>query len=115
MSVAQYRFTLMRVHVAAAVRLVAPVPPLAHGPEPFDSVRRAVGNCLCQLFKEAMMNMKLIGRNIALIVVFGALGLTLFTENVRTVQVLGLLACGACCGASLSQIVQAFRSKETKA
>ena len=61
------------------------------------------------------MNMKLIVRNVALLVVFGATGLTQFTENVRTVQILGLLACGACCGACLTVIIQALRSRQTKA
>lgn len=39
------------------------------------------------------MNVKsIMFRNILLILVFGAVGLTTFTENVRTVQILGLLA-----------------------
>ncbi len=61
------------------------------------------------------MNMKVsIIRNIALMVAFGAIGLTKFTENVRNVQVVGLLGCGAVFGAALTMIVSAFRSKQTK-
>ena len=64
------------------------------------------------------MNMKAIimrNKNIALMVVLGAIGLTKFTENVRTVQVVGLLGCGAVFGAALTLITSAFRSKQTKA
>ena len=62
------------------------------------------------------MNMKaILIRNIALMVVFGAIGLTKFTENVRTVQVVGLFACGAVFGVALALIISAFRSKQTKA
>ena len=60
------------------------------------------------------MNMKLIGRNIALMVVFSAVGLTQFTENVRTVQIVGLFASGAVFGVSLAAIISAFRTKQTK-
>jgi hypothetical protein len=56
------------------------------------------------------MNMKpIIVRNIALMVVFGAIGLTTFTENVRTVQIIGLLSCGAVFGAALGAIIFAFK------
>ena len=51
------------------------------------------------------MDMKLVGLNVALMVVFGVLGLTQFTENVRTVQVLGLFASG---------IVAALTAKKNK-
>lgn len=62
------------------------------------------------------MNMKsIIIRNIALMVVFGAAGLTMFTENVRTVQIVGLLSCGAVIGVAFSAIISAFRSKQAKA
>lgn len=61
------------------------------------------------------MNTKLIVRNIALMVVFGAIGLTMFTENVRAVQVIGLIACGAVFGAALTVIIQAFKSRKTDA
>lgn len=62
-----------------------------------------------------MMNMKpIIVRNIALMVVFGVISLTMFTENVRTVQIVGLLACGAGFGAALTMIISAFKSRQTK-
>jgi len=61
------------------------------------------------------MNKKVtITRNIVLMVVFGAIGLTQFSENVRTVQVVGLLGCGAVFGAALMLITSAFRAKQTK-
>ena len=64
---------------------------------------------------ENEMQTKSIWRNVALMIVFGAIGLTMFTENVRTVQILGLFACGAVVGASLAGLVVAFRGKQTKA
>jgi hypothetical protein len=60
------------------------------------------------------MNKRSIARNVALMVCFGAVGLGMFTENVRTVQIVGLLACGAGFGASLTMIIQVFRSKQVK-
>ena len=57
----------------------------------------------------------IVTRNIALLLVFGAVGLTIFAENVRTVQVLGLLACGAVVGAALTSIIHALRSKQAHA
>ena len=69
-----------------------------------------------QSFEETIMNIKsIIVRNVALMVVFGAIGLTMFAENVRTVQIVGLLACGAVFGAALTAIISAFKSKQTKA
>ncbi len=44
-------------------------------------------------------------RSIVLIVAFSAVAFVLFTENVRTVQIIGLLACGAVIGASLTNII----------
>ncbi len=62
------------------------------------------------------MNMKpIIVMNIALMVVFGVIGLTMFTENVRTVQIVGLFTCGVVFGAALTAIISAFKSKKTKA
>jgi hypothetical protein len=61
------------------------------------------------------MNRKLIIRNIVLMVFFSAIGLIKFTENVRTVQIIGLFACGAVFGTTLTAIIFAFRSKQTKA
>jgi hypothetical protein len=61
------------------------------------------------------MNMKLIiVKNVALMVVFGITAITMFTENVRTVQIAGLLACGAVFGAALTAIISAFKTKQTK-
>ena len=59
------------------------------------------------------MDKKLVARNIALMVVFSAVGLTLFTENVRTVQIIGLFACGAVFGVGLAALIAALRSKQT--
>jgi len=56
-----------------------------------------------------------IARNIAMMLVFGAVGLTMFTENVRTVQIIGLLGCGAVIGVGFTSIVAAFKSKGRKA
>ena len=58
------------------------------------------------------MNKNPIIRNVALIVVFCAVGFVLFTENVRTVQILGLFACGAVAGASLTNIRVALKTKK---
>lgn len=61
------------------------------------------------------MNMKpILIWNIALMVLFGAVGLTTFTENVRTVQIVGLLGCGAVFGAAFTSIIFAFKSRQTK-
>ncbi len=61
------------------------------------------------------MSMKsILIRNIALMVVFGAVGLTMFTENVRTVQILGLFASGVVFGVALAAIISAFRSKQPR-
>jgi hypothetical protein len=55
------------------------------------------------------MKRKVIGRHIALMVTFAAVGLVMFTEGVRTVQVLGLFASGAVFGALLGGIIQVLR------
>jgi hypothetical protein len=47
----------------------------------------------------------------ALMIVFGSIGLSQYTENVRTVQILGLMSCGAVIGASLVGLIAAIRSK----
>lgn len=60
------------------------------------------------------MKMKLVGLNVALMAVFGVLGLTQFTENVRTVQVLGLFASGIVVGAAWTRIVTALTAKRSK-
>ncbi len=60
------------------------------------------------------MNKKLITRHIALMVVFTAVGLTMFTENVRTVQVLGLFACGIVSGVSLAGVIAGLRTRKAE-
>ncbi|MGD0036905.1 MAG: hypothetical protein ABSC53_06400 [Bacteroidota bacterium] len=60
------------------------------------------------------MNMKPIVRNVALMVCFGAIGLGMFTENVRTVQVLGLFVTGVGFGAALATLISIIRVKQTK-
>jgi hypothetical protein len=64
---------------------------------------------------EEEMRMNAIWRNIALMVTFGAVAMLLFTENVRTVQILGLFACGAVFGAGLTSIVTAIRGRQGQA
>jgi hypothetical protein len=62
------------------------------------------------------MNLKVVvGRNIAMMVVFGVIGLTMFAENVRTVQIVGLLGCGAVIGVAFTSIVAAFKANRPKA
>jgi len=58
------------------------------------------------------MKNKSIMRSVTLIIVFCAVGFILFTENVRTVQILGLFACGAVVGASLTKLIAAFKTKQ---
>jgi hypothetical protein len=57
------------------------------------------------------MRQRRIGAYIATLFIFGLFGLTQYTENVRTVQVLGLFACGMACGVSLVGIVTALRRR----
>jgi hypothetical protein len=59
------------------------------------------------------MDMKLVVRNAAIMVVFGVLGLTQFSENVRTVQMLGLFASGVAVGAAWSKIVTELTAKRS--
>ena len=61
------------------------------------------------------MNTRLIGMNIALMVIFGAVGLSMFTENMRTVQIVGLFSSGVVFGVSLAAIISALKSKQTRA
>lgn len=58
------------------------------------------------------MKMKDIGKYVAMILVFGATGLTLFTRNVRVVDVLGLFASGAVVGIFVERIIVALRTKQ---
>ena len=56
------------------------------------------------------MKKKIVWRNAALMVLMSAIALTMFTENVRTVQVLGLFFCGAAFGAAMSMLIVALRA-----
>jgi hypothetical protein len=60
---------------------------------------------------EDPMNIKVVGSNVALMILFSAIGLTQFTENVRNVQILGLFASGALFGVSLTTIIAALRAR----
>jgi hypothetical protein len=62
---------------------------------------------------ENSMKMKLVGKNVALLLMFGGLGLTQFSENVMTVQVLGLFASGAVVGSALARISAALTAKRS--
>lgn len=62
--------------------------------------------------EENTLNKNQIIRNVALIIVFCAVGFILFTENVRPVQIIGLFACGTVAGVSLSNIIAALRTKK---
>jgi hypothetical protein len=64
---------------------------------------------------ENEMRNSVIWRSVALMATFIGVGLTLFTENVRTVQILGLFACGAVFGASLAAIIAAVRGRQKQA
>jgi hypothetical protein len=61
---------------------------------------------------EEIMRNRSFARNIAIIIIFSAVAFLLFTENVRTIQVIGLLACGAVIGASISNILMHNRIKQ---
>jgi predicted metal-binding protein len=63
--------------------------------------------------QEGTMNNRSIIRNVSLIIVFCAVGIVLFTENVRLVQIIGLFACGMVIGVSLDQIIQTLRKKNS--
>ena len=58
--------------------------------------------------------MKIILRNVAPMVVFGAIGLTFFTEGVRIAQILGLFSCGMVVGASLTHLIVELKAKLKK-
>jgi len=60
------------------------------------------------------MNNKGVGATVAVMVIFAAIGLTQFTENVRTVQILGLFASGAVFGVALGALITAFKAKRIK-
>jgi len=49
-------------------------------------------------------------QNLAVMIIFPVVGLITFTEGVRTVQVLGLLASGAVFGVFLSRLLMTLRN-----
>ena len=55
--------------------------------------------------------MNAIGGYVALLVVFAASALTLFTKDISTVQIVGLLASGAVIGICLERIALALKAK----
>jgi hypothetical protein len=57
------------------------------------------------------MKQKSVAIYIAIVVVFGLVGLTRFSENVRTVQVAGLFASGMAAGVGLAGIIGTLRNK----
>jgi hypothetical protein len=61
------------------------------------------------------MQMNVIWRSVAMMVAFSAMAWLMFTDNVRTVQILGLFACGAVFGAGLTSIVAAIRGRKRHA
>lgn len=58
------------------------------------------------------MKMKLIVRNVGVVIVFGVFGLTFFTEGVRIVQILGIFASGMVVGASLATIIAGLKANQ---
>ncbi len=65
--------------------------------------------------KVRTMSTKFVGANIALMLVFAAIGLTHFSEYVRTVQIIGLFASGALFGVALGTISMAIRARQKRA
>ncbi len=57
------------------------------------------------------MDKKTFIRNLAIIIIFTAVALIEFTDNVRAVQVLGLFACGAVVGSSLVMTIKSLKAK----
>jgi len=51
-------------------------------------------------------------QNLAVMLIFPAVGLMTFTEGVRNVQILGLFASGAVFGVFLSRLLMGIRKKE---
>jgi hypothetical protein len=58
------------------------------------------------------MKTKSIVSSLAVMVVFAAVALTLFTENVRTVQILGLFFCGMAVGAAFTRLIMVAKTKQ---
>jgi hypothetical protein len=61
------------------------------------------------------MNSRSIARNLALMAVSLGAGILTFSENVRTVQVLGLVATGVAAGACLARAILAMKAGRAEA
>lgn len=61
------------------------------------------------------MKFKSVAQNIALTLVFLAVGMLTFSENIRTVQVLGLYASGVASGVFLARAILASRAGRPEA
>jgi len=60
------------------------------------------------------MKTRTIGRNILIMIVFGAYAVIQFSQNVKPVQILGIFACGVVFGAALIKIIITIRAKKEK-
>ena len=54
-------------------------------------------------------------RYASLMIVFSAVPWIVFTENVRTVQILGLFTCGAAVGVALAGLIATIRGRQKQA
>jgi len=59
------------------------------------------------------MSLRLAWRNVALMVLFSAIGLAKFTENVRAVQVVGLFASGVLFGTAVTMLIFALKTRKS--
>jgi hypothetical protein len=60
------------------------------------------------------MSTRSVAQNLALVAVFLSVGMITFTENVRTVQVLGLYASGVASGGFLARAISAAKLRRTE-
>ena len=58
------------------------------------------------------MDKKFIAINAAMFIIFYAIGITQFAENIKPVQLLGIFTCGIVCGASLVAISRSIKEWE---
>jgi hypothetical protein len=58
------------------------------------------------------MNSRSILQNLAVMIIFPAIGVTMFTEGVRTVQILGLMASGAVFGVYLARLLMTLKARK---
>jgi len=61
------------------------------------------------------MKSRSLAQNLAMMAVFIGIGMTTFTENVRTVQALGLFASGVATGVFLARAILAARAARNAA